>query len=49
MSVFSEEWNRTAAADTDTRLLNLEHSIARVSKQNVVTSDTEETQQHQGM
>lgn len=46
MPMFSREWNRTAAADTNTRLLNLGHSIARVSKQNVMTSDTQETQQH---
>lgn len=45
--MFSGEWNRTAVADTHRGLLNLGHSSARVSKQNVMTSDTQETQQHQ--
>lgn len=40
MPMFSGEWNRTAADDTHTGLLNLGHSSARVSKQNVMTSDT---------
>lgn len=42
--MFSGEWNRTAVADTDARLLHLGHSTARVSKPSVMTSDTQETQ-----